>query len=249
MKSRRIHGFTIVELLIVIVVIGVLAAITIVAYNGIQNRADRALLQSGLSNTSKQLEAHRAELGRYPVSIDSCPVPVSGSICVKSTSNDFNYVVTSDGSGYQLVASSARQSMSLANGGGATENNSNLLTGGSLEKTGGNEFLRYADLAPIIAQWGLVQYTVSFDIKSANIANRSLMQVYAQNGSGTRYSFGTHYVPVTTTYQRQSVTFTPTVADSSLTESWLAFYGTYSTGNVPSVKNVKVEVGSKATPL
>ena len=33
------HGFTIVELLVVIVVIGILAAITIVAYNGIANRA------------------------------------------------------------------------------------------------------------------------------------------------------------------------------------------------------------------
>lgn len=33
------HGFTIVELLVVIVVIGILAAISIVAYNGIANRA------------------------------------------------------------------------------------------------------------------------------------------------------------------------------------------------------------------
>lgn len=33
------RGFTIVELLIVIVVIAILAAITVVAYNGIQNRA------------------------------------------------------------------------------------------------------------------------------------------------------------------------------------------------------------------
>ena len=38
-KHKQQHGFTIVELLIVIVVIGILAAITIVAYNGIQNRA------------------------------------------------------------------------------------------------------------------------------------------------------------------------------------------------------------------
>lgn len=37
--KRRQFGFTIVELLIVIVVIGILAAITIVAYNGIQARA------------------------------------------------------------------------------------------------------------------------------------------------------------------------------------------------------------------
>lgn len=36
---RRNHGFTIVELLIVIVVIGILAAIVIVAYTGVQERA------------------------------------------------------------------------------------------------------------------------------------------------------------------------------------------------------------------
>ena len=39
-KNKNKNGFTIVELLIVIVVIGILAAITIVAYNGIQARAN-----------------------------------------------------------------------------------------------------------------------------------------------------------------------------------------------------------------
>lgn len=38
LKSKN-AGFTIVELLIVIVVIGILAAITIVSFNGVQNRA------------------------------------------------------------------------------------------------------------------------------------------------------------------------------------------------------------------
>ena len=37
-KYKHVTGFTIVELLIVIVIIGVLAAITVVAYNGIQDR-------------------------------------------------------------------------------------------------------------------------------------------------------------------------------------------------------------------
>ncbi|NCO10935.1 prepilin-type N-terminal cleavage/methylation domain-containing protein, partial [Candidatus Saccharibacteria bacterium] len=36
---KRINGFTIVELLIVVVVIAILAAITLVSYNGITGQA------------------------------------------------------------------------------------------------------------------------------------------------------------------------------------------------------------------
>ena len=36
---RKQHGFTIVELLIVVVIVAILASITIVAYTGIQQRS------------------------------------------------------------------------------------------------------------------------------------------------------------------------------------------------------------------
>ncbi len=48
-------GYTIVEVIIVIVIIGILATITFVSYNGIQDRAVTASLQSDLQNASDQL--------------------------------------------------------------------------------------------------------------------------------------------------------------------------------------------------
>lgn len=50
------NGFTIVELLIVVVVIGILAAIVVVAYNGITNSAKESAVQSDLAGVGKKLE-------------------------------------------------------------------------------------------------------------------------------------------------------------------------------------------------
>lgn len=58
-KVAKQKGFTIVELLIVIVVIGILAAITIVAYNGIQQRTHQTVVQSDFSSSGKKLEEYR----------------------------------------------------------------------------------------------------------------------------------------------------------------------------------------------
>lgn len=66
MRWAKQRGFTIVELLIVIVVIGILAAITIVAFTGVQNRAHDTAVQNDLSNLAKQVRAYHAIEGRYP---------------------------------------------------------------------------------------------------------------------------------------------------------------------------------------
>lgn len=59
-------GFTIVELLIVIVVIGILASITIVAYNGIQTRAYNTQIIAGVNAYNKALLQYAAVNSTYP---------------------------------------------------------------------------------------------------------------------------------------------------------------------------------------
>ncbi len=66
--KSKYRGFTIVELLIVIVVIAILAAITIVAYNGIQTRGNNSAAATAAVNVSKKLEAYNALYGNYPAS-------------------------------------------------------------------------------------------------------------------------------------------------------------------------------------
>jgi prepilin-type N-terminal cleavage/methylation domain-containing protein len=63
---KKQAGFTIVELLIVIVVIAILATISIVAYNGIQDRANNSAVQSDMTNLAKKIRIYEAENGGLP---------------------------------------------------------------------------------------------------------------------------------------------------------------------------------------
>jgi len=64
--AKNTQGFTIVELLIVVVVIAILAAISIVAYSGIQNRANDSAVKNDLSNLAKKIKMYEATNGELP---------------------------------------------------------------------------------------------------------------------------------------------------------------------------------------
>lgn len=77
-KNKQSSGFTIVELLIVIVVIGILAAITIVAYNGIQQRARDTQRKSDLSQITKALQLYKIDNASYPSTASGCAAGSGG---------------------------------------------------------------------------------------------------------------------------------------------------------------------------
>jgi prepilin-type N-terminal cleavage/methylation domain-containing protein len=64
--KKRNQGFTIVELLIVIVVIGILALLVITTYSGIQAKARNAKRQTDIQSLQTQLEAFFSQNGYYP---------------------------------------------------------------------------------------------------------------------------------------------------------------------------------------
>lgn len=112
-------AFTVVELLIVIVVIGILATLTIIAYSGVQDDARRASLQSDLSQSAKKLEEYKFKNAEtFPSNLAAAqtagavktsgantptyttyttPAGANTGYCMQNSVSGINYYVTSGG--------------------------------------------------------------------------------------------------------------------------------------------------------
>ena len=100
-----------------------------------------------------------AENGIYPTA-NNCPNPGLNEICLKpSGDNTFQYSVSNNLAPptFRLTTTNGSQSYAIGGNGTITVAGQNLLTGDtSIEKTGLNEFVQYADLALIFDNYGLV---------------------------------------------------------------------------------------------
>lgn len=108
-RASKQAGFTIVELLIVIIVIAILAAITLVAYNGITNKAKQSGAQSAVAQANQKVLVYMADNAdtvptslaaaglandantSYQFSSNSSASPQT--FCVTATSNNISYFV------------------------------------------------------------------------------------------------------------------------------------------------------------
>lgn len=69
-SSKKLKGFTIVELLIVIVVIGILATLVIVTFSGIQQRGRDSQRKTDINALAGHISAYYADKGYYPTLLD-----------------------------------------------------------------------------------------------------------------------------------------------------------------------------------
>lgn len=107
------RGFTIVELLIVIVVIAIIATISIIAFNGIQQRARTTGLQSDAVSAGKQIELMRAETGSYPTSLVASDIKLSPGNTFRYRTANQGYCISIDNAqtGSYFTSSTGAQSV------------------------------------------------------------------------------------------------------------------------------------------
>lgn len=86
---RLIKGFTLVELMIVVVIVGILFGVAYPSYQNSIRRSDRSEAKAELMNVAQRMEKCRTAYGRYDS--DSCGVymEMKGAATITSTGKGF----------------------------------------------------------------------------------------------------------------------------------------------------------------
>lgn len=117
-KTKKLPGFTIVELLIVIVVIGILASLVVTAYSGVQQRARITAAKADLQALAKATEVYRADSGNYPVQNTAWKQIFENANLYDSTrvASQKSFMVCVRDGVYAIVAASPTGSKEVADG-------------------------------------------------------------------------------------------------------------------------------------
>jgi len=162
MWASKQKGFTIVELLIVIVVIGILAAITIVAYNGIQARARVSSVSTALSQAAQKLAVYQVDNpDLYPAdktALGALGVQDGGNVTFEytrtsSTPNTYCLTATNGTTSYKISNTSTTPTAGgcPGHGQGGVAAITNLMPNPSFENTltGWNNGMKTGDTAAV----------------------------------------------------------------------------------------------------
>ncbi len=88
-KNIKNQGFTLVELLIVIVIIAILTVVSLVAYNGLQNQAKTSTAKSAADTVAKKAELYNTAKSKYPHQLSDLTDKTTGTPPVSQTGEPY----------------------------------------------------------------------------------------------------------------------------------------------------------------
>lgn len=88
-KNIKNQGFTLVELLIVIVIIAILTVVSLVAYNGLQNQAKTSAAKSAADAVAKKAELYNTAKSSYPTQLSDLTNKTVGTPAVSQTGEPY----------------------------------------------------------------------------------------------------------------------------------------------------------------
>jgi len=89
MRARKTGGFTLVELLIVIIIIAVLAAIAIPKFANSSTRSKEAALKADLKLYRNAVELFRSDCGAYPAAMSDLTLTTAPATGKDSSGNNY----------------------------------------------------------------------------------------------------------------------------------------------------------------
>jgi len=135
--KRYPRGFTIVELLVVIVVISILVAITVISYAGFAQKATIASLQSDLANISIQLKLDQVISGAYPATLALANNGAGISLCAGPTTCQYTVNNNASPQTYNLYITKNSIKYHITNDSKPAISNQVIATGGTVSDVGG----------------------------------------------------------------------------------------------------------------
>jgi len=116
-RQNKQLGFTIVELLVVVVVIGILAALVIVGYSGITRNAANAVVKDTLRSAGTAMEKVNIELSSYPAAIPGSVKPSQNiGLALATVTDPKTFCINGTYSGNNSIAWHITQSQQVETG-------------------------------------------------------------------------------------------------------------------------------------